>query len=159
MLDPDLFELSPGMRMRMEPLADGIPVLLIDGIFREPERVRDQALNLQFEPPSDPYPGRIAVPDAANPSLGAFLTRTLDIVNRDYLPVLPRERAIGPLSRVHSDFAIVDRHPDELADLQRVPHVDRCRSSRSSISILTIGAGRCSSVGPAGPPPDLRPVI
>ena len=99
MLDPDPFELSPGMRMRMEPLADGIPVLLIDGIFREPERVRDQALNLAFEPPSDPYPGRIAVPDASNPSLGAFLTRTLDIVEPRLsarAPARARHRAVEP---------------------------------------------------------------
>lgn len=124
MLDPDLFDLSSDPRARMEPLADGLPVLLIDDLFRDPVRVRDQALELAFEPPADPYPGRIAALDPANPSLAAFLAHALGLVNRDYLPALPRDRGLAPLTRVHSDFAIVDRHPDELAGLQRVPHVD-----------------------------------
>ena len=38
---------------------------------------------------------------------------------------MPRlERRIGPLTQVHSDSAIVDFHPDQLAGHQRVPHVD-----------------------------------
>ena len=58
--------------------------------------MRDQALELAFEPPADPYPGRIAAPDPANPSLAAFLAHALDLVNRDYLPALPRDRGLAP---------------------------------------------------------------
>ena len=45
-------------------------------------------------------------------------------MNGRYLPQIPRERAIGTLTQLHSDFAIVDVHPDQLAAKQRIPHVD-----------------------------------
>jgi hypothetical protein len=123
MLDASLFELSSEIEVRFVPAADGLPVLLIDDIYARPDELREAALRLDFEPPSDPYPGRVAVP-GANPSLHLFLRRMLDMVNRDYLPHLPVDPPIPPLSRLHSDFAVVDRHPDELAAMQRIPHVD-----------------------------------
>ena len=60
----------------------------------------------------------------ANASLHDFLARMLEMVNREYLPRLPVNPPMDPLTRLHSDFAIVDVHPDELADHQRIPHVD-----------------------------------
>ena len=122
MIDPKLFELSVELEIRFEPIADGLPVLLVDNLYARPDEIREQALQLTFGPPPDPYPGRIAVSADADGSLHAFLRWAMDLANRDYLPRL--ERRIGPLTQVHSDFAIVDFHPDELAGHQRVPHVD-----------------------------------
>jgi hypothetical protein len=99
-------------------------VLLIDNVFAHPEQIRRSALKLNFEPPTTPYPGRTAAVGEANASLQHFLRWALDIVNRHWLPQIPRDRGIGALARVHSDFAIVDLHPDQLTDRQRIPHVD-----------------------------------
>ena len=97
-------------------------MLLVDNLYARPDEIREQALQLTFGPPPDPYPGRIAASAEADGSLDAFLRWAMDLANRDYLPRL--DRRIEPLTQVHSDFAIVDFHPDELADHQRVPHVD-----------------------------------
>jgi hypothetical protein len=124
MSDPDLFEISPDLEIRSEPVADGLPVLLIDNVFAHPEQIRRAALELNFEPSTTPYPGRTAVFEEVNASLQAFLRWALDLVNGRYLPQIPRERGIGTLTQLHSDFAIVDVHPDQLAAKQRIPHVD-----------------------------------
>jgi hypothetical protein len=97
---------------------------LIDNIYARPDEIRREALRLEFEPPADPYPGRVAVAPDANASLHDFLRRMLDLVNREYLPRLPANLPVPSLTRLHSDFAIVDVHPDDLADRQRIPHVD-----------------------------------
>jgi hypothetical protein len=124
MIDQDLFEVSSTAQARFELIADAFPVLLIDDVYARPDEVRTEALRLDFEPPPDPYPGRIAALPDDNVSLHAFLRRMLDMVNRDYLPRLPGDLRVAPLARVHSDLAIVDVHPDDLAERQRIPHVD-----------------------------------
>ena len=123
-IDQNLFDVSPTAEARFELVADAFPVLLIDDIYARPDDIRAAALSLDFEPPPDPYPGRVASPPSGNASLDRFLRRMLDMVNRDYLPRLPGELRVAPLARLHSDFAIVDVHPDDLADRQRIPHTD-----------------------------------
>src|SRR4051812_17165678 len=124
MTDHELFELSPGLEIRIEPIADGLPVALIDNVYARPDAVREAALDLSFGPPPDPYPGRLAAVPNADASLDVFLGRWLAFVNRDYLPMLRSAARIDRLTRVHCDFAIVDVHPDQLKDHQRVPHTD-----------------------------------
>jgi len=124
MIDQDLFEISPTAQERFELVADAFPVLLVDNVYARPDEIRAAALSLDFEPPPDPYPGRVASAPDGNASLDRFLRRMLDMVNRDYLPLLPDSLRVAPLARLHSDFAIVDVHPDDLADHQRIPHTD-----------------------------------
>jgi hypothetical protein len=124
MIDQHLFEVSPTAQARFELIADAFPVLLIDNLYARSDEIQAAALRLDFEPPPDPYPGRIAPLPGGNASLDRFLRRMLDMVNRDYLPRLPGDLRVAPLARLHSDFAIVDVHPDDLADCQRIPHVD-----------------------------------
>jgi hypothetical protein len=126
MLAADLFELSPAARYQMMRLPDGIPILIIDNFYARPAEVRRQALKLRFDPPPSPYPGRIAkIPDGEIPSLRSLLRRCRALLNGRYLPAFPPDRRLAPLTRVMSDFAIVDLHPDELAPIQRQPHVDK----------------------------------
>ena len=124
MIDQNLFELSPAAKARFQLVADAFPVLLIDNVYARPDEVRREALTLEFEPPAHPYPGRVAVFPEGNASLHDFLREMLDLVNREYLPRLPVNPPMRPLGQVHTDFAIVDVHPDNLAGHQRIPHVD-----------------------------------
>jgi len=124
MLDSALFELSSNLNIRIEPIADGLPVMLIDDVYARPDEVRAAALRLNFVAPSDPYPGRIAKLAEPDGSLEAFLDCVFVMVRRDYLPRLDALRRMPFLSRLHTDFAIVDRHPEELTNQQRIPHTD-----------------------------------
>ena len=122
------FETPPRLDMRFEQIAPGVPVLTIDGFYRDPDAVRATALGLDFEPPPYPYPGRLARPPEDDPALAICRRKVLDIVNRFYLPNVPpleREgRPIAAFRTVDSDFAIVDVHPRDLTPVQQRPHVD-----------------------------------
>ena len=123
-----LFELNPNASAAMRLVGGQIPVVLIDEVFANPAAIREHALRLRFHKPPYPYPGRIAEPHNADPSLKAFLAKVLDLVNGEYLPRIPSigeaGRPISAFARVEADFAITDMHPDELEPVQRAPHVD-----------------------------------
>jgi hypothetical protein len=123
-----LFQLNPRARAGLRLIGGQIPVVFIDDVFRNPAAIREAALRLQFHKPPYPYPGKIAEPDNADPSLQAFLARVLELVNGEYLPRVPpigeAGRPIAAFKRVQADFAITDIHPDELELVQRAPHVD-----------------------------------
>ena len=125
-----LFQLNPNARAVLRPVGGRLPILFIDDVFTNPTRLRESALGLPFHVPPYPYhyPGRIAEPDSADPSLKLFLGNVLNLVNREYLPRIPviseRGRPITAFSRVETDFAIVDVHPNDVEPGQRVPHVD-----------------------------------
>ena len=126
-LDPDLFETAPQLEIRVDKLGGKIPVILADNVYLRPDAVREAALKLSFEPPPYPYPGSLAVPGGANPSLTALTRKVLAIVNSEYLPRVPIAqdgRRIEAFQTVFTDFAKIDVHPDELSDLQRIPHTD-----------------------------------
>ena len=124
----DLFGLNPAARPYMQLLAGQIPVLIVDDVFRNPAKVREGALRLEYRAPDYPYPGKIAEPDGSDPSLQVFLRTVLKLVNDEYLtripPIVDGERQITAFGRVYPDFAITDVHPDDLQDQQRAPHVD-----------------------------------
>jgi hypothetical protein len=123
-----LFALNGRARPTLTLIGGRLPVLIVDDAFRDPQHVRETALTLAYEPPDYPYPGRIAVPPTQDGSLEAFLKAVLDLVNQQYLPNIPPiaadSRRITRFSRVLSDFAITDVHPDALAETQRKPHTD-----------------------------------
>jgi Family of unknown function (DUF6445) len=125
-----LFQLNPNARAVLRPVGGRLPILFIDDVFANPARLRESALGLPFHEPPHPfhYPGKIAEPDGADPSLKLFLRKILDLVNQQYLPRIPvileNGRPITAFSRVETDFAIVDVHPNDVESGQRKPHVD-----------------------------------
>lgn len=124
------FHTRDRLNANFELLGGKIPVLIIDGIYDHPHDVRRDALALDYRTPNYPYPGRIAEIPYKNASLIRFLDNILGLVNSTYLPRIPPIESVdspGALTAfrsLHTDFAIVDRHPDELIDVQRAPHID-----------------------------------
>ena len=123
-----LFALNPEARPTLTLVGGRLPVLVVDGVFKDPQAIRATALALPYEPPPYPYPGKVATPPAEDGSLEAFLRTVLALVNDEYLPRIPpinaKGRRITRFGRVQADFAITDVHPDELAETQRKPHTD-----------------------------------
>ena len=123
----DIFATSSQPTARLEWLAQEIPVLLVDNIYRDPARVRNTALGLSYEPGTALYPGRVARLPAGDAPMIAFLRKVLALVNRHYLPnlpALPGGRRLTAIRSMDTDFAILDLHPEELSPQQRRPHID-----------------------------------
>ena len=127
MFDKDLFQLRPGLSFRFELIAEGLPVLLVDDLYQRPDEIREAALSLDYRPVPYDYPGRIAEVPRDNPSLNRVLGDILALVNSAYLPQVPIAadgQRITNFTRMHTDFARVDIHPDDLNPDQRRPHID-----------------------------------
>jgi hypothetical protein len=122
------FALNGDARASLQMIGGRLPVLIVDDFFKDPAAVRAAALRLPYHPPDYPYPGKLADLPGDERSRALFLGTILDLVNREYLPRIPpiaaNGRPIRQFARVHSDFAITDVHPDELAETQRKPHTD-----------------------------------
>jgi hypothetical protein len=125
--DATQFALSTRPAVRVEMLAGRIPVLIADDIYADPDAVRKAVLELPFRPSDLHYPGKLAKPPEANASLEQLRSWVLRLVNTAYLScadIAFQDRSVSRFARVETDFAIVDVHPDELTDSQRLPHVD-----------------------------------
>lgn len=122
------FALNADARPLLQLIGGRLPVLIVDDFFKDPAAVRAAALRLSYRPPDYPYPGKLADLPGDERSLAPLLGTVLAFVNREYLPRIPPIAANGcPITqfgRVHTDFAITDLHPDELAETQRKPHTD-----------------------------------
>ena len=57
MSDPDLFEISPDLEIRFEPVADGLPVLLIDNVYAHPEQIRRDGARAEIRTLDHALPG------------------------------------------------------------------------------------------------------
>ena len=126
-MDDDLFEMPAEVDVQFVKVGGQIPVILIDGIFKKPDRIREDALRLSYSPPSYPYPGKLAAIPEPNPSLAELRRKMLHLVNSQYLsrlPIAQDGRRIPAFQQLHTDFAVVDVHPDELSSAQRLPHTD-----------------------------------
>jgi hypothetical protein len=127
MFDNDHFQLRPGLSLRFDMIAEGLPVMFVDGVYQRAEEIREAALSLDYQPAPFDYPGRVAPAPLGNRSLNRFLGELLALVNSQYLPRVPIAadgKRIANFSRVHTDFAVVDMHPHHLRPPQRSPHVD-----------------------------------
>jgi hypothetical protein len=125
--DMEIFALAAKLEPRFEVLGDKVPVLLVDDFYAYPDDVRARALQQSFGPAPYLYPGRLAPAPRGNPTLETACDWVLNAVNRDYLPrvpILSRGEKLTHIPNVHTDFAIVDVHPDDLAAPQRAPHID-----------------------------------
>lgn len=123
----DLFATGDNPKVSVELIDGQIPALAIDGIFKDPHRVREVALGLTYSPGTAHYPGRVARFPADDPSLIAFIRKVVALVGREYLPrlpALPNGQRPGGVRGVDTDFAITDVPPDQLSPEQRKPHID-----------------------------------
>ena len=101
--------------------------MLVDDLYEKPDDIRAAALSLDYQPAQFDYPGRVAPAPRDNRSLNSFLGELLALVNSQYLPRVPIAadgKRITNFSRMHTDFALVDMHPDDLRKPQRGPHID-----------------------------------
>lgn len=101
--------------------------MLVDDLYEKPDDIRAAALSLDYQTAPFDYPGRVAPVPRDNPSLNRFLGELLALVNSQYLPRVPIAadgKRITNFSRMHTDFALVDMHPDDLRKPQRGPHID-----------------------------------
>ena len=163
----DLFATPPQLEMAFAQIAPGVPVLTVDNFYLDPDSVRAAALELRFEAPDYPYPGRLARYDNADTGLLACRRKVLDIVNRFYLPNVPplfkEGQRIGAFRRVGTDFAVVDVLPGDLAPVQRRPHVDPVpvfgliylnREERGGTLFFKPRGGGAAAAAPPGGYPD-----
>jgi hypothetical protein len=126
-MDDDLFEMPSKVDIRRLKIGGEIPVILVDGIFKNPDQIREYALRLPYSQPPYPYPGRRAAIPEPNRSLADLKRKILSLVNSQYLSQLPiaqdGQRLLA-FRKLHTDFGVVDVHPDELSSEQRLPHTD-----------------------------------
>ena len=127
-VDQALFETPAELDVQLVTVGGEIPVIQIDGFFNRPDDIRRTALGLDYQTPPYPYPGKLAAIPEPNRSLSELKRKLLQLVNRAYLPRVPRiaqdGRRVSAFREVHVDFAVVDVHPDELSNEQRLPHTD-----------------------------------
>ena len=55
------FALDAGARPSLQRVGGRLPVLIVDGFFKDPAAVRAAALRLPYHPPDYPYPGKLGV--------------------------------------------------------------------------------------------------
>lgn len=108
--------INPGARLRVEH-PRGVPVLIIDDFYADPEAVRTAALQARYDLSIAQYPGRHATLDPTSGELRTVLVtlaRTATMLgDRAYLA-----------SDFISDFSIVTTRPSDLLAIQKHPHID-----------------------------------
>lgn len=123
-----LFDTPKELDVQFLTVGGQIPVIQIDDFFEKPDDVRQSALCLFYETPPYPYPGKLAAVPEPNRSLDDLKRKVLRLVNTLYLPRVPPiehgGQRVSSFRQVHVDFAIVDVHPEELSEAQRIPHTD-----------------------------------
>jgi len=126
-MEDDLFEMPSEVDIRRFKIGGEIPVILVDGIFKNPDQIREYALRLPYSQPPYPYPGRLAAIPEPNRSLVDLKRKILGLVNSQYLSQLQIARdgqRLLAFRKLHTDFGVIDVHPDELSSEQRIPHTD-----------------------------------
>ena len=125
--ESELFALSSGLKPQMAPIAPGVPAIIIDNFYQNPEAIREAALAQAFQPATALYPGRLATFGENHPSLSRAVDWVKSFVNQQLLPRIPLTRDGQRVTRfetLKTDFGIVDTLPGDLAPAQRAPHVD-----------------------------------
>jgi hypothetical protein len=115
-LPADLFALNDSALCVEHRAIAGRPVFVVDGVYRHPERVRDFALNLDFDLRAGMYPGRLA-------SVAGGTDALLRLVN-SLVADQGRSLVIHPDYRGRLTFALLGEFGRDLRPLQRQPHFD-----------------------------------
>jgi hypothetical protein len=112
-----LIERHPGMRVEKRTLGnEGAPLLVIDNLVADPERLVSRAERRSFDAESEYFPGpRTRAPAMFEPFLESVLN-----------PLLPEHFGMRPgrfrFPMCH--YSLVATPPEQLRFLQRVPHID-----------------------------------
>lgn len=116
-----LLDHHPGLQVSKLSLgSEGAPLLVIDNLVADPERLVRKAARNQFVAQGSMFPG-IRAP--APLSYQYFLEATLNPLLEECFGLQPG-RFVFPMCH----FSLVTLPPDKLAFLQRVPHIDSVRA-------------------------------
>lgn len=111
----------PDIRISRQSIgAEGAPLLVIDNVVSDPDRLVRKAARSHFVPQASMFPG---VRAPAPLSYQQFLENTLNPLLAECFGLQPG-RFVFPMCH----FSLVSLPPAKLAFLQRVPHVDSTRS-------------------------------
>ena len=113
-----LIQAHPELRLQVRRIgAEGAPLLVIDQLVADPERLVRKAGRSQFAPQGAMFPGIRA---RAPLSYEAFLERLVRPLLAEVFELPPDARLSFPLCH----YSLVTHAPEKLAFLQRIPHID-----------------------------------
>ncbi len=112
-----LIEPHPGLRMQVQRIgAEGAPLLVIDQLVADPERLVRKAARLDFTRQGAFFPGIRA---RAPASYEVFLERLVRPLLVDVFGLQP-----GRLRFPTCHYSLITQAPEQLVFLQRIPHID-----------------------------------
>lgn len=128
-----IIDLNPRMRVqRLSIGREGTPLLVIDGPVLEPERLVRKAARSRFTPQGAMFPGIRA---RAPASYEVFLEKLVRPYLVDFFGLRP-----GRFAFPMCHYSLVTRPPEQLAFLQRIPHIDSTtRQGLASVHYLFRG--------------------
>jgi hypothetical protein len=113
-----ILDFHPDLRIRRLSLGkEGAPLLIMDSLVADPERLVRKAARLAFAPQGAFFPGIRA---RAPASYEYFLERLIRPLLGEFFGLSPTARLSFPMCH----YSLVTRPPEKLAFLQRVPHID-----------------------------------
>lgn len=111
-------ETHPQLRIQRLSLgAEGAPLLVIDQLVADPDRLVRKAARSHFTPQGAMFPGiRVRAPL----SYEAFLEGVIRPLLGEFFGLPPRARLSFPMCH----YSLVTQPPEKLVFLQRIPHID-----------------------------------
>lgn len=107
-------------------------VIVIDDVLAEPDQWRTLASRLRYGRIGPYYPGLRA--DVPGPAARAVRAEMADLIRDTF-----RLEAVPPMMQCY--FSIVTTPPEQLAPIQRLPHVDGVEPDRIAILVYLSGPG------------------
>ncbi len=113
-----LIEAHPGLHLQVRRIgAEGAPLLVIDQLVADPDRLVRKAERGHFTPQGAMFPGiRMRAPL----SYEAFLEKLLRPLLGEVFGLPPQARLAFPMCH----YSLVTQPPEKLVFLQRIPHID-----------------------------------
>ncbi|GAB2493616.1 hypothetical protein GCM10027084_03320 [Pseudoxanthomonas sangjuensis] len=113
-----LIQAHPELRLQVRRIgAEGAPLLVIDQLVADPDRLVRKAERGHFTPQGAMFPGiRMRAPL----SYDAFLERLLRPLLGEVFDLPPQARLAFPMCH----YSLVTQPPEKLGFLQRIPHID-----------------------------------
>ena len=113
-----LIQAHPELRLQVRRIgAEGAPLLVIDQLVADPDRLVRKAGRSQFAPQGAMFPGIRA---RAPLSYEAFLERLIRPLMAEVFGLPQQARLSFPMCH----YSLVTQPPQKLAFLQRIPHID-----------------------------------
>ncbi|KAF1697842.1 hypothetical protein CSC62_07875 [Pseudoxanthomonas jiangsuensis] len=112
-----LIQAHPGLRLQVQRIgAEGAPLLVIDQLVADPQRLVHKATRLDFSRQGAFFPGIRA---RAPASYEVFLERLVQPLLVDVFGLRP-----GRLRFPTCHYSLITQAPEQLVFLQRIPHID-----------------------------------